>query len=149
MRYTLLLHYPERAGDISDEEVRQGMNSFDKWAKDLNGAGALVSAEMFQHTPETTTVQLVNETIQVNEGPADDVPDPIGGVVVIDVADHGDAVYWAKHAPSLAWGPVEIRGGMVRFTEGEWHPVVEHGAAIPSPYDSEELREVASPAAPL
>ena len=123
MHYTLLLHYPERSsGDISDEEVRQGMNSFDKWAKEIEHAGHLVSAQMLQRTDETMTVQIIGETLEVSDGPAWVVDAPIGGIIMLDVPDDGEALAWARRAPSVAWGPVEVRGTMVRFTEGEWRP---------------------------
>ena len=46
---------------------------------------------------------------------------PIGGIFVIDVESEGDAFSWAHRAPSIAWGPVEVREVQTVFRDGEWH----------------------------
>ncbi len=86
MHYSLLLHYPERPReDLTEEEMRNGMNYFDRFAKELATAGVLVSAEMFERSPETVTVRLVGETIEELDGPEEDEHAPPGGIFVIDV----------------------------------------------------------------
>ena len=80
MHYSLLLHFPERPReDLTPEEMRNGMNYFDRFAKELDTAGVLVSAELFERSPETVTVRLVNETIEELEGPEEEAHAPLGG----------------------------------------------------------------------
>jgi hypothetical protein len=123
MHYTMLLRYPERPADeLSEDEVQVSLGTFDRWAKEMAHAGVLVSAEILQRSPDTVTLRIEGESLLELEGPAESSADSIGGIVVIDVAEHGDALAWARRAPSIAWGPVELRGAMVRFTDGEWRP---------------------------
>ena len=50
MRYTLLLHYPERTADELEPEVlNAGIQAFQAYAKALDDAGALVSGD---HQPQ-------------------------------------------------------------------------------------------------
>src|SRR5690348_3578907 len=47
MRYTLLLHYPEMtADDLGEEALKEGMAAFDAYAKALDDARVLLSAEV-------------------------------------------------------------------------------------------------------
>ena len=134
MHYSLLLHYPERPrDDLTPEEMRNGMNYFDRFAKELETAGVLVSAEMFERSPQTVTVRLVDETIEEIDGPEEEVHAPLGGIIVIDVDNQAQAIRYAHRAPSMAWGPVEVRGAMARYVDGEWRSE-EAVEPAPSPY---------------
>ena len=57
MRYTLLLHYPEpTAEELGPEALEAGMRAFQAYAKALDEAGVLISAEVLQRSDATTTV---------------------------------------------------------------------------------------------
>ena len=58
MRYTLLLHYPEMsAEDLGPEAMAEAMREFDDYAKALEAAGVLRSAEVLQPSAVTTTAR--------------------------------------------------------------------------------------------
>ncbi|MET0780865.1 MAG: YciI family protein, partial [Microbacterium sp.] len=68
MRYTLLLHYPEMsADDLGPEALAEGMREFDEYAKALDAAGVLQSAEVLQPSSATTTVRGGDE-LRVQDG---------------------------------------------------------------------------------
>jgi len=48
--------------------------------------------------------------------------DPLGGAIMIDVPDEATAIDWAMRAPSLDWGPVEVRSTMASYADGAWGP---------------------------
>ncbi len=69
MRYTLLLHYPEpTAEELGPEALAEGMRAFREYAKALDDAGVLTSAEVLQQSNATTTVTLVGGELVVQEG---------------------------------------------------------------------------------
>jgi hypothetical protein len=121
MRYTLLLHYPEpTAEELGAEALESGMRAFQAYAKALDEAGLLVSAEVLQHSDASTTVtQRAGEFI-VQDGPFADTKEQLGGSFVIDVPDLDQALDWAKRAPSVAWGHVEVRPTATRYVDGAW-----------------------------
>lgn len=121
MRYTLLLHYPEpTAAELGAEALAEGMRAFQAYAAALDEAGRLVSAEVLQRSDATTTVsQRAGEYI-IQDGPFADSKEQLGGSFVIDVADLDEALAWAKRAPSVAWGHVEVRPTATRFVDGTW-----------------------------
>ena len=121
MRYSLLLHYPEpTAEDLGPEALAEGMRAFDEYAKALDEAGLLASAEVLQQSNATTTITLASGELVVQDGPFDDTKEQLGGTFVIDVPDLDAAIAWAARAPSAAWGHIEIRPTATRFLDGSW-----------------------------
>ena len=121
MRYALLLHYPEMtAEDLGPEALAEGMREFDEYAKALDAAGVLASAEVLQPSAVTTTVQGVDGSLRIQDGPFADTKEQLGGTFVIEVNDLDAAIEWAGKAPSVAWGAVEIRPVGTRFVDGAW-----------------------------
>lgn len=121
MRYTLLLHYPELTPeDLGPDALAEGMREFDVYAKALEAAGVLVSAEVLQPSAVTTTVTAADGTLRVQDGPFADTKEQLGGTFVIDVADLDAAIEWAGKAPSVGWGAVEVRPSATRFADGAW-----------------------------
>jgi len=121
MRYSLLMIQPEagQAG-VSQEAIAEAMKAFDLYAKALNDAGVLVSAEVPQPTTASTTVTLRNGALQVQDGPFADTKEQLGGVFVIDVPDLDAALAWAEKNPAAQWGSIEIRPTAVYSTDGTW-----------------------------
>jgi hypothetical protein len=121
MRYALLLHYPEMtADDLGPEALAEGMREFDEYAKALDAAGVLASAEVLQPSSVTTTVQGGDGSLRVQDGPFADTKEQLGGTFVVEVNDLDAAIEWARKAPSVAWGAVEIRPVATRFVDGAW-----------------------------
>lgn len=120
MRYALLLHYPEMSADeLGPEALAEGMREFDEYAKALDAAGVLRSAEVLQPSTATTTVRG-GEPLRIQDGPYADTKEQLGGTFVIDVENLDAAIGWAGKAPSVNWGAVEIRPVGTRFVDGAW-----------------------------
>jgi hypothetical protein len=127
MRYTLLLHYPEMsAADLGEEALAEGMRAFDEYAKALDSAGVLLSAEVLAPSTATTTITLASGDLVVQDGPFADTKEQLGGTFVIDVADLDAALTWAGKAPSAQYGHVEIRPGATHFENGAWTSYPHH-----------------------
>ena len=121
MRYTLLLHYPEpTAEQLGAEALEAGMRAFQAYADALDEAGLLVSAEVLQRSEATTTVSQRAGEFIVQDGPFADSKEQLGGSFVIEVPDLDQALDWAKRAPSVAWGHVEVRPTATRYVDGAW-----------------------------
>ncbi len=121
MRYTLLLHYPEpTAEELGPEQLAAGMQAFQAYANALDEAGVLQSAEVLQRSDATTTISQRAGEYLIQDGPFADSKEQLGGTFVIDVADLDEALDWAKRAPSVAWGHVELRPTATRYVDGAW-----------------------------
>jgi hypothetical protein len=121
MRYTLFLQYQEMTpADLGEEVYEQGKAAFHAYAKALDDAGVLVSAEVLQPSTSSTTVRVENGKLRVQDGPYADTEEQIGGTFVLDVPDLDAALAWAEKCPAAQWGAVEIRPSAVRFENGTW-----------------------------
>jgi hypothetical protein len=121
MRYTLLLHYPEMtAEDLGPDALAEGMRTFQAYAKSLDEAGVLLGAEVLQQSNATTTVTLAGGEFVVQDGPFADTKEQLGGTFVIEVPDLDAAIEWARQAPSVSWGHIEIRPTATRYVDGSW-----------------------------
>lgn len=121
MRYTLFLHYPEMTpADIGDASIEAGKQAFHDYAKALEDAGVLVSAEVLQPSTATTTLALRDGTLRIQDGPYADTKEQVGGTFVLDVPDLDAALAWAEQCPTAAWGSIEVRPSAVRFVNGKW-----------------------------
>jgi hypothetical protein len=121
MRYNLLLHYPEPTADqLGSDALAEGMHAYQAYAKALDDAGVLDTAEVLHQSNATTTVTLASGELVVQDGPFADTKEQLGGTFVIDVPDLDAAIEWARKAPSVSWGHVEIRPTATRYVDGSW-----------------------------
>ena len=123
MRYTVLLHYPEvDVDEIDAEVVEDAQRAFSSYAATLHQAGVLVGAEVLQPSVSSTTLTLAGGRLQIQDGPFADTKEQLAGTFVLDVPDLDRAIEWARQAPSLRWGAVEIRPGATYTVDGRWTP---------------------------
>ena len=123
MRYTLLMQYAEASDEeIGAEAIEEAQRAFASYTATLQAAGVLIGAEVLQPSEVTTTLRLLDGALQVQDGPFADTKEQLGGTIVIDVPDLDMAIEWARQAPPLQWGAIEIRPGAVHTVEGQWVP---------------------------
>ncbi len=123
MRYTLLMHYPEpKEGELElpPEAMQEAQAQMSAYVTALHQAGVLLSAEVLSPSPLTTTLTMVDGSVQVKDGPFADTKEQLGGTFVIDVDDLDAAIEWARQAPPLQWGAIEIRPGATHVVDGNW-----------------------------
>jgi hypothetical protein len=121
MRYAMLMHYREpAAGELSPEAIAEAQQAFDAYAKALEQAGVLRSADVLRPTDATTTVTRRQGSLQVQDGPFAETKEALAGVFLIDVPDLDAAIGWAEKCPGTQWGVVEIRPVATAFLDGGW-----------------------------
>jgi hypothetical protein len=121
MRYALLIHYPQPpVPTLSQDEINAGKAAFHAYAKALDDAGVLRSAEVLQTIANATSVSLKQGKLQVQDGPFADTKEAFAGIFMLDVPDLDAALAWAEKCPAAQWGTVEIRPSAVRFVDGAW-----------------------------
>ena len=121
MRYALLIHYPQPAEPVvTEEQVNAGKAAFQAYAKALEDAGVLRSAEVLQPVANATSVSVKQGKLQVQDGPFAETKEAFAGIFVLDVPDLDAALAWAEKCPATHWGTVEIRPSAVRFVDGAW-----------------------------
>ena len=121
MRYALLIHYPQPpAINLSESDLNAGKAAFHAYAKALDDAGVLRSAEVLQTISSATSVSAKQGRLKVQDGPFADTKEAFAGIFMLDVPDLDAAIAWAEKCPAAQWGTVEIRPSAVRFVDGTW-----------------------------
>ena len=120
MHYTLLLHFPEVTDSLDTEAMAEGERAFASYAATLHQAGVLVAAEVLQPSSSSTTLRMVDGDLQVQDGPFADTKEQLAGTFLLDLPDLDAAIGWARQAPPLGWGAVEIRPGATYTVDGVW-----------------------------
>jgi hypothetical protein len=117
------MHYAEPVeGALGDDELAAGMEALSAYAAALEQAGVLIAAEVLKPSSSTTTLTAGDGAVQVHDGPFADTKEQLAGIVVIDVPDLDAAIAWARDAPPVSWGAVEIRPGATFTVAGRWVP---------------------------
>jgi hypothetical protein len=123
MRYSLIVLSQEAAeAEIGEEALAWGRAAFDAYAKSLDAAGVLISADILQPVAASTTVSVRDGVLKVQDGPFADTKEKLNGTFVVQVADLDAAIAWAEKCPGAQYGAVEIRPSAVVFSDGGWHP---------------------------
>jgi hypothetical protein len=123
MHYSLFVMSREATeAEIGEEAMAWGREAFDSYAKELDAAGVLVSANILQPVAAATTVSVRDGTLKVHDGPFADATERLNGTFVINVAHMDAAVAWAQKCPGAQYGEVEIRPLAIVFTDGAWRP---------------------------
>ena len=121
MRYALLIHYPQPAvSTLTEHQIEEGKAAFHAYARALDDAGVLRSAEVLQTIASATSVSVKQGKLQVQDGPFADTREAFAGIFMLDVAVLDAALAWAEKCPAAQWGTVEIRPSAVRFVDGAW-----------------------------
>jgi hypothetical protein len=121
MQYSLLLHNQEaEEAGVTEEQMAPFRVAFDAYAKSLDEAGVLVSADILQPSALSTTVTLRGGTLQVQDGPFADTKEKLAGAFVIEVPDLDAAIAWAEKCPGAQYGVIEIRPSEIVFRDGQW-----------------------------
>ncbi len=121
MRYALLIHYPQPAvPPISEDQIEAGKAAFSAYAKALEDARVLQSAEVLQPIASATSVSVKQGKLQVQDGPFAETKEAFAGIFMLDVPDLDAALAWAERCPAAHWGTVEVRPSAVRFVDGAW-----------------------------
>jgi hypothetical protein len=125
MQYSLLVISQEAADAKVDEKALEwGRAAFDAYAKSLDSAGVLLTADILQPVAASTTVSVRDGATQIQDGPFADTKERLNGTFVIEVPDLDAAIAWAEKCPGAQYGAVEIRPSAVVFHDGAWHSLV-------------------------
>lgn len=115
MRYMILIYSKEESwANVSPERVSEIMSAYMTYTEKLSGAGVLVSGEELDVVAKAKSVRGEGGA-QVVDGPFVETKEALGGYYLIDCADEGEALEWAKRCPvTMHGGGVELRPVMVR-----------------------------------
>jgi hypothetical protein len=111
MKYLLALFGDESGWeDVSPEEMKAGMEPWNRFEQEIFGAGVKVAGEGLQPSATATTVKVGegDERI-VTDGPFAETKEQLGGFYLLDCQDLDHALEFAKKVPLRPGGSIEVR----------------------------------------
>lgn len=110
MKYLLTFIVEERAMvDSSPEEMREALERWSAFDREAAEAGALIACEPVEDSSTSTTLRVPREGEPVlTDGPFAESKEQLGGFCLLECADTGEALEWARKVP-LGEGAIEIR----------------------------------------
>jgi hypothetical protein len=111
MKYLLALFGDESGwDDVTEEEMRAGMEPWNRFEKEIFEAGAKVAGEGLQPSATATTVRIgKGDERVVTDGPFAETKEQLGGFYLIECDDLDQALEWARKVPLRPGSSVEVR----------------------------------------
>jgi hypothetical protein len=123
MKYLLALFGDESGWeDVSPDELRAGMEPWNRFEQELHDAGVKIAGDGLQ--PSTTALTVKHgegDERVVTDGPFAETKEQLGGFYLLECADANEALEWARKVPIRAGGTVEVRP-IMDYTEFGFEP---------------------------
>ena len=115
MRYMVLIYGKESDWeDVSPERAGEIMGAYNAYTAKLKAAGVHVSGDELNVVSTAKSVRGLGGS-SVVDGPFVETKEQLGGYYLIECANDGEALDWARQAPAtMHGGGVELRPVMVR-----------------------------------
>lgn len=105
----MLLIYGDPANAPGPDEQEEQYAEWLNYTNSLLATGTMVSGAPLEGVEAATTVRVRDGETQVDEGPASDTRETLGGYYLVDVPDREAAVALAERMPNIEYGTVEVR----------------------------------------
>ncbi|HYW70557.1 MAG TPA: YciI family protein [Pyrinomonadaceae bacterium] len=118
MKYILLIYQDEkRWHEIGEGERQQIYGEFGKLKEQLQASGRYLSGSELQATTTGVSVRIRNDKELITDGPFAETHEQLGGYMLIEANDLGEAITVAKQIPLVRTGIVEVRPLLERAAE--------------------------------
>jgi hypothetical protein len=131
MKFLLAL-YGDESGweDVTPEDMKEGMEPWDRYGQAVNEAGVFLAGEGLQPSTTATTVKVVEDGGPiVTDGPFAKSKEQLGGFYLLECKDQDEALEWAKKVPLRPGGSIEVRPVMDYTQYGYDDPNLKAGTA--------------------
>jgi hypothetical protein len=110
MQY-LLMDYVREEGwhELTRDKQEYWLGAYRAYMEAMAASGVLKGSNGLHSASAATTVRIVNDKVQVLDGPYADTKEQLGGFHIIDVPDLDAALAWAARSPTALYGVVEVR----------------------------------------
>jgi hypothetical protein len=111
MQYLLALYADDSRWDhVTEEEMRAGMEHWNRFEQEIFDVGVKVAGEGLQPSATATTVKVgEGDERVVTDGPFAETKEQLGGFYLLDCEDLDQALEFAKKVPLAPGGSIEVR----------------------------------------
>lgn len=110
MRYLCLVHIDEtKFAVMSQSEIDSMVNAALDSDDRLRASGHYVTSAALEDVRTATTVRVRNDRLSTTDGPFAETKEQLGGFVLVEAVDIGEAVQLAATIPMARIGSIEVR----------------------------------------
>jgi len=112
MQYALLFYSPpssELPPDRREQVLADMLAEMRAWIGDLQKAGVFRTTLRLAGVETATSLRREGGDVRAPDGPFAETKEILGGLAVIECANAGEALSWARRCPLVRIGTVEVR----------------------------------------
>jgi hypothetical protein len=109
MRYALLIYTPEPTEAPPEEVMKEEMDAYNAFSREVRERGAFLGGEALQGTQSATTVQVRDGRTITTDGPFAETKEAFGGFYLVEAKDLDQAIKIAAMIPGAKRGSIEVR----------------------------------------
>lgn len=110
MKFALLIYSPEAdRSKFSEQQMNENMGAWFAYTEEMRSSGKMLAGEALQPTATAHTVRISGTDRPISDGPFAETKEQFGGFYLVEADTWEEAAEWAKKAPLLEGGSVEVR----------------------------------------
>jgi hypothetical protein len=110
MKYLCLVYFEpvifDRMSDAEKKALDRDSLAYDE---ELERSGKLIHAEALQSPKTAVTVRVRNKSVSSTDGPFAETKEELGGFILVEAKDIGEAKRIASGIPLAKYGSIEVR----------------------------------------
>jgi hypothetical protein len=108
-QYLLSVCYPAGSTAPSPEQLKNIMRDVAAVRRDMQAAGIWVFSGGLESSNAASVLRHKNDQVIVTDGPFIESKEMIGGITILRVPDHDEALMWARRLSAATTTPIEVR----------------------------------------
>lgn len=109
MRYHCLIYFDPREVFNGSPQAKAVLADVGPHDEGLRASGHMVMSEALNMPDSATTVRVRDGKVTTTDGPFMETKEMLGGIIVIEAADHDEALRIAAEIPFARLGHIEVR----------------------------------------
>ena len=94
---------------LGPDGFQKVMEGYAAWSGEAHAAGVIVQEAQLEPASRAKSIQLRNGARLQTDGPFAETKEQLGGYVILECADHDEAIEWAARIPFVADCTFEVR----------------------------------------
>ena len=108
-QYLLSVCYPAGSTAPSSKQLENIMRDVAALRREMQAAGIWVFSGGLESASTASVIRHKNNQVTVTDGPFIESKEMVGGITILKVPDHDEALMWARKLSEATTTPIEVR----------------------------------------
>jgi hypothetical protein len=114
-QYLLSVCYPAGSTAPSPRQLENIMRDVAALRREMQGAGVWVFSGGLESSNTASVLRHKSSQVIITDGPFIESKEMIGGITILRVPDHDEALMWARRLSEATTTPIEVRPFLEQF----------------------------------